>query len=130
MPTPYGANPRPSDNFELYSWFFMRISGLLLVVLALGHVAIMHVFNTVDDINFDFVAQRWGSPFWRVYDMLLLILALVHGSNGLRIIIDDYVRSTGWRIVSLTLLYVVGGIFLVIGAMTILTFHATAFAAG
>ena len=30
-------------GFELWSWLFMRISGLVLLVLAVGHVLIMHV---------------------------------------------------------------------------------------
>ena len=32
-------------SFELYAWVFMRISGVLLVLLVLGHFAIMHVLD-------------------------------------------------------------------------------------
>ena len=35
------------SNFELYSWLFMRISGLLLVVLVLGHLFIMNIPTAV-----------------------------------------------------------------------------------
>ncbi|MCP4892907.1 MAG: succinate dehydrogenase, partial [Actinomycetales bacterium] len=31
------------SNFELYSWLFMRISGLVLVFLVLGHLFIMNM---------------------------------------------------------------------------------------
>ena len=56
-------------------WYFMRISGLLLVILAMGHMLIMHVLVqlTGEEINFAFVTSRWGTPFWRIYDLLLLV---------------------------------------------------------
>ncbi|MBI3989017.1 MAG: succinate dehydrogenase [candidate division NC10 bacterium] len=118
-----GPTPRPAGGFELYTWFFMRVSGLLLLVLALGHLTIMHLINSVDAINYAFVASRYTTPFWRTYDLLLLILALLHGLNGARTIIDDYVRPRGWRLLSLSCLYVLGLIFLTIGSLVILTFH-------
>ena len=34
---------RPVGGFELWSWLFMRISGIVLLVLAVGHTLIMHV---------------------------------------------------------------------------------------
>src|SRR3990172_5615582 len=85
------------SRFELYSWLFMRISGVFLIVLALGHLAIMHIFNNVDTIDYEFVAARFATPFWRIYDLLMLLLALLHGLNGTRTIIDDYIHRQGWR---------------------------------
>ena len=122
----YGR-PRPSgSNLELYSWLFMRVSGLLLVFLALGHLALMHIIHSVEEIDFDFVAARLTGPWglvWRSYDLLLLFLALLHGLNGLRVVIDDYVHSRGWRVFSLSALYVLGFIFLAIGALVLFTFQ-------
>src|SRR3989442_209838 len=55
----YGR-PAPTDSpFELYAWLFMRISGVLLLLLAVGHLCIMHLFNHIDTINYEFVAGRW-----------------------------------------------------------------------
>ncbi|MBW3590906.1 MAG: succinate dehydrogenase, partial [Actinobacteria bacterium] len=86
------------SGFEVWSWFFMRISGIVLLFLVLGHMAIMHVFGGgVERINFEFVAQRWDGLFWRTYDFPLLALALLHGVNGARIVIEDYIRWDGWR---------------------------------
>ncbi len=45
-------------------------------------------------IDFNFVAQRWASPFWQMWDLLLLWLAQLHGGNGMRTIIDDYAART------------------------------------
>ncbi len=96
-----GPTPKPAGGFELFAWFFMRVSGILLLVLALGHLTIMHLINSVDAIDYAFVASRYAAPFWRTYDLLLLILALLHGLNGVRTIIDDYVRPREWRLFSL-----------------------------
>ncbi|MDI3340410.1 MAG: succinate dehydrogenase hydrophobic membrane anchor subunit [Sphaerobacter sp.] len=124
---PRVGRERPnSGNFELYSWYFFRISGLLLILLAITHVVIMHVVNTVDEIDFDFVADRWSSPFWRSFDWLMLVLALLHGLNGARIAIDDYVRPRGWRIFAYSVLWSVAIIFLIIGSIAIVTFNPAA----
>ncbi len=83
----------------------MRVSGLVLLLLAVGHVLIMHVVDEgVDRVDFGFVAARWQSPFWRTWDWALLVLALLHGINGLRIVVQDYVRWPGVRLaVNMTL---------------------------
>jgi succinate dehydrogenase / fumarate reductase membrane anchor subunit len=85
-----GRRPPPSGGFELFAWWFMRASGLALLLLALGHLAIMHLINSVDTIDYAFVAARYLTPFWRVYDGTLLILAILHGFNGWRIVVGDY----------------------------------------
>lgn len=118
----YG-HPRPAGGFELYSWLFMRISGLLLIFLALGHLFIMHILVGIENVDYSFVAQRYATPFWRTYDLLMLLLALFHGLNGARILIDDYVRTPGWRVFWITILYVVALVFTVIGSLIILTFQ-------
>lgn len=121
------ARPARGGGFELFSWYFFRISGLVLIFMAIGHVMIMHVINTVDQIDFAFVADRWNSPFWRVYDMLLLFLALLHGVNGARLSIDDYIHRPGWRVAALSALGLITLVFTVIGAMAILNFDPNAF---
>ena len=93
--SPRTRRKRPSQsgrgtNFEMYAWIFMRMSGLLLVFLVLGHLFIMLLLDDgVQRINFGFVAGRWASPFWRTWDLMQLWLAQLHGTNGLRVIIND-----------------------------------------
>lgn len=125
LPTDYRVGrPAPTENaFELFAWFFMRASGVLLLLLALGHLVVMHLLNNIDLINYEFVARRWMTPFWRSYDWLMLFLALLHGLNGLRTILDDYFRPGGWRVLAMSILYTVGFIFLLIGSLVILTFQ-------
>jgi len=81
------------------------------------------VINSVDDVTFEFVARRYMTPFWRSYDLLMLTLALFHGFNGARILMDDYVHSRGWRVFTYALIGTLTAIFLVIGGLIIVTFQ-------
>ncbi|HMD87156.1 MAG TPA: succinate dehydrogenase [Terriglobia bacterium] len=117
------GKPRPESGLELYAWIFMRISGLALLFLALGHLLIMHIIHNVDHIDFRFVAARYATPFWRTYDLLMLWFAMIHGVNGVRTVLVDYVNPRGWRTVSLASLFVVGFVLLTLGSLAILTFQ-------
>lgn len=120
----YGAKPA-SGGFETFSWYFFRISGVLLIFLVIIHLLIMHVTTDVACTTYQFVAMRYDNPLWRLYDWLLLTLALLHGMNGLRVVIDDYVHERGAR---LTLMSVAGTltlIFFMLGTITLITFQHT-----
>ncbi len=117
------GRPKPDSGLELYAWLFMRISGTVLLFLALGHLAIMHIINNIEVINYTFVAKRYMTPFWRTYDLVRLWLAMVHGVNGIRTLVDDYISSRGWRLASLSSLYVVSFIILALGSLVIFTFQ-------
>ncbi|MGO8732221.1 MAG: succinate dehydrogenase hydrophobic membrane anchor subunit [Terriglobia bacterium] len=117
------GRPRPESGLELYAWMFMRVSGVVLLFLALGHLLIMHIIHNVDNIDFQFVAQRYATPFWRTYDLVMLWLALIHGLNGIRTLVGDYVRPKGWQVATLASLYVFGFILLALGSLTIMTFQ-------
>ncbi len=114
--------PKPSERLEMYAWFYMRVSGLLLIGLVLTHFAIMHLYYGVTRIDFDVVAMRYRTPFWRIYDLAMVLLAVTHGMNGARMILDDYVHPRGWRLAALCATWSVGFFFLAMGAFTILTF--------
>lgn len=111
------------NNFELYSWLFMRLSGLALIVLVLGHLFIMNILDGgVHRINFAFVAGRWSSPFWQFWDLAMLWLAEIHGTNGLRTVINDYARRDATRFWLKVLLYASAVLILALGTFVIFTF--------
>ena len=132
MATPTGQLPKastrgalarkPKSNFETWSWYFMRISGLILLFLALTHFAITHIVNDVVETDAEFVAGRWDNPLWRLFDWSLLALALVHGVNGVRWSIDDYVTVPRRRAGLKALLYTVTGGLFAYGTLVIITY--------
>ncbi len=104
------------SKLERFWWSYMRISGVLIVPLVFGHLAMMHIIQGVFDLTaaghtvvgtnavnvsgtaVEFVAHRWntyvlGIAVWRVYDFALLALVTVHGFNGLRYVFTDYVQN-------------------------------------
>lgn len=117
------GRPLPGRGFEFWWWVFMRISGLVLMVLVIGHVVIMHVVGGgIDRVNFAFVAVRWQNPFWRTWDWLILALAILHGINGLRAITLDYVRRPGVRIAINWLFYITGTVLFALGSIVVFSF--------
>lgn len=121
---------RVMNRAELNIWLFMRISGLLLIVLALGHFFLMHFIYGVENMDFNFIIDRWMDPvlglFWRGYDLALLFFALLHGMFGLRYSIEDYVHHRGLQMVLMGLAVLVEVALLVMGAYVIFTFNPTA----
>ncbi len=110
--------PKRASQLEIWFWSFMRWSGVLIVPLVFGHLAMMHVISGVFDINAAdaaiigtdasniagdgsavvFVGERWnhllaGVAIWRIYDGALLALIVLHGFNGLRYVVNDYAHN-------------------------------------
>ncbi|MEP7054707.1 MAG: succinate dehydrogenase hydrophobic membrane anchor subunit [Actinomycetota bacterium] len=118
------SRARSRSNYELYSWIFMRVSGLLLIILVIGHLLIMNILDGgVQRINFGFVAGRWSSPFWQTWDLLQLWLAELHGTNGLRTIINDYSVKDSTRFWLKALLYTSALVIMALGTLVIFTFN-------
>jgi succinate dehydrogenase / fumarate reductase membrane anchor subunit len=110
-------------NFELYGWLFMRLSGILLVVLVVVHLLIQLVLEGgVSKVSFAFVAGRWASPFWQAWDLIMLWLAMLHGCNGLRTIVNDYAQRDATRMWLKMLLYTATVFTVLLGTLVIFTF--------
>ena len=119
-----GKRPQPQGGYQLYSWYFLRVSGLALIVLALGHLFFTHYVRLPYETNFNFVAGRYAGPFWRTFDLLLLTMALIHGPMmGAQLSIEDYVHRRGARQLAVSALYAVGYTLLVLGLVTVLIFQ-------
>ena len=88
---------RLERNFERTAWLFMRLSGVAMLILAVGHMVIQHVLNSSTNLTLQFVAVQWSSWGWRAYDILLLWMAIPHGIRGLYNILSDYVHNPGAR---------------------------------
>ena len=111
---------------ERYGYLFMRLTGVALLLLAVGHMMIQHVLNDVHNLTLAFVQAQWSSWGWRAYDLLLLIFAISHGFNGLRTVLEDYVHNTTTVRVIRWVLLVILIITILWSAVAIITFDAGA----
>jgi succinate dehydrogenase / fumarate reductase membrane anchor subunit len=111
--------PHP-EGFETIAWKWMRYSGLLLIPLAWGHVLIQDILIGVHAIDLDYVALRWASLGWRVYDFLLLSFAFAHGVNGLRQVLNDYISRDSTRKKTTWMLFGFWLVLSLIGAVAII----------
>ena len=100
----------------------MRVSGVVLIGLIFTHLTVnLMQDGGVKAIDFAFVAGKLANPFWQWFDVTLLWLALIHGSNGMRVIIDDYVYRIGMKRVLLVSLLVSTTTLIVLGTLVIFT---------
>ena len=102
----------------------MRVSGAVLLVMILGHLMVNLVLpeRGVKSIDFAFVAGKWADPFWQVYDGIMLWLALIHGTNGMRTLVNDYSEREWVRKTLNIALWSVAAILLILGTLVITTF--------
>ncbi|MGD8466181.1 MAG: succinate dehydrogenase, hydrophobic membrane anchor protein [Anaerolineae bacterium] len=119
------AQSHRTANLERIAWLFTRISAVVLLVMALFHLLYMHIAMGTDSISFQLIAWRWQFAGWRLFDLVLLIFGWLHGANGMRVVIDDYVHSPAGRIVAQTLLLIVTVTLIVLGSFVVLTFDSS-----
>ena len=121
--TPRSPRSRKGANWEKYGWMYMRLSGAVLVALIFGHLfANLMVGEGIHAIDFAFVGGKWANPFWQIWDGLMLWLALIHGTNGMRTIVNDYVERENIRKALVWALWVICGALIVLGTLVIFTF--------
>jgi succinate dehydrogenase / fumarate reductase membrane anchor subunit len=109
-------------KLDRLAWVFMRVSGFFLVFLIFTHL----IVNVMQDggvhaIDFAFVAGKLADPMWQWFDVSLLWLAVLHGTNGMRTIVDDYVYRIRLKKVLLGGLYGSTALLLVLGTLVIFT---------
>jgi succinate dehydrogenase / fumarate reductase cytochrome b subunit len=138
------------SRVERFWWSFMRVSGVLIVPLVFGHLALMHILQGVFDLQFlqageieelsvvgtnlinqsgtavEFVKHRWdflvgGVAIWRVYDLALLGLVVAHGFNGLRYVLTDYMQNNMLKRTAIYLCVIGAVVLLVMGGGALLS---------
>ncbi len=112
------SRPAPTANqFERAMWSFMRISGFVMIFLVFLHITIMHFINDITAITGQFVYNRFAVlPAWAWIDLAILFFAWLHGLNGLRIVLTDYIRRGTGRKIVLTVMWLFGLAWFVLGA--------------
>lgn len=111
------ARQQSHSNAELNWWIFMRISGLILIFLILGHIYMTFIQVSEADATYIAVVNKLQQPAWKFYDWLILSLSLLHGVNGARYSIEDYVRSRPNRAWVKGIFYTVSALIFTLGTV-------------
>lgn len=122
--SPFARQPRKRGvNWEKWGWIYMRVSGLVLIVLIFGHLFVnLWLGEGVSALNFAFVAGKFTSPFWMVWDVLMLWLALIHGGNGMRTLVNDYATQPLTRGILKWAIFGSVALLIVLGTLVVFTF--------
>ena len=123
VPPRYRRDHPSRTHAEKWSWLFMRASGALLIVLVFTHLFVnLMTGDGISAIDFAFVAGKWANPLWQWWDATMLVLAMIHGSNGIRVLINDYARTSWLRKTLKTALGAAFSLVVVLGSLVIFTF--------
>lgn len=121
--TPRSPRSRKSAKREKLAWLFMRASGVILIFLVFGHLYInLFTGEGIKAIDFAFVAGKWADPFWQVWDTAMLSLALLHGTNGMRTLVNDYSERERTRKILNVSLWTVCILLIILGTLVTTTF--------
>jgi succinate dehydrogenase / fumarate reductase, membrane anchor subunit len=121
--SPQAATRKRGANLEKWGWVYMRASGVLLVVLIFGHLFVnLMVGEGIHGIDFAFVAGKFATPFWQWWDVAMLWLGLIHGANGMRTVVNDYVTAPTVRRILVWALWLSAGFLILLGTLVVFTF--------
>ncbi|WP_246205184.1 succinate dehydrogenase hydrophobic membrane anchor subunit [Agromyces salentinus] len=119
-----GEPRRRGTNLEKWGWIYMRASGVVLLVLIFGHLIVnLMVGEGVKAIDFGFVGGKWADPFWQWWDVTMLWLALIHGANGMRTLVNDYTNPGTTQKVLKGALFAAAAVLIVLGTLVVFTFE-------
>ena len=116
------GRPRPqSGGFELAAWYYMRLSGVALFVLALTHFSVQHFLSDPKDQTASWIfADAWNNALRRGLDWLMLVIVLAHMILGMRTVSMDYLKG-GMRVLILSVLYLAGAFVFMMGTIVVFT---------
>ncbi len=129
MTAPELSQPMPRTRKRMNAtyrwwWVFQRVSGVILVVLIFTHLFVnLMMGDGVSQIDFAFVAGKWAAWYWQVIDFVMLLLAMLHGTNGMSYLINDYARSRRSRAILQAILGIAAVVIIVLGSLVIWTFE-------
>ena len=97
----------------IVEYLILRLTGVMLSVLVLGHFAVTHFVTDVAHDDSAFVARQLSSALWIAWDATMLAAAVAHGAAGVRIALRDLAsgsrRRLEWALAAASLaVFVVG----------------------
>jgi succinate dehydrogenase hydrophobic anchor subunit len=118
--------PHPGWNFEYIMFIFTRISGLAFFLLAiLGMLGALYMgarlhMNVGTVMRWTFFPNPnhvidseipnidpWATGLWQIFQILILFFGGTHGLNGLRVVLEDYIKPQGLQLLIRFLLLII-----------------------
>ena len=110
--------PQVGFSFDYLMFIFTRLSGVIMILLAVGGVAAAFWMgartqldvsalmrwtffpnpNHVVNSDIPDVTLGWATAYWQIMQMLVIFFAGTHGINGLRMILEDYIGASWGRV--------------------------------
>lgn len=109
------------QNKGLLSWFFQRITALILVFGLIVHFIVLH-FMIERPVTMEKVARRLEHPGWIAFDCVLLLACLYHALNGLNSVLLDFKPARTFKNIVYYALWVAGGATAAIGIANLIPF--------
>jgi succinate dehydrogenase / fumarate reductase membrane anchor subunit len=120
---PKSPRSRKGAKWEKWGWLYMRISGAILLFLIFWHlIANLVMGDGISGIDFAFVAGKWANPWVQLMDGTMLWLAMIHGTNGMRTIVNDYAEREWIRKTLNVALWSVCAALIILGTLVVTTF--------
>lgn len=110
-----------SRNSGAKNWYMQRISGIILVIVLVGHYILMHATPDAGH-TYKAVMERLSQPTWKVIDLTFVTLGLWHGLNGTWSVIRDFQIKPMTANVIYTIIILIALAFWFLGINTILSF--------
>ncbi len=105
------------------AWFLQRLTAVVLF-LGLGvHWFVLHYTGHGEGVTYQAVIQRMSSPAWRLAEWVFLLAAIYHAVNGVLAVARDFRLSGAWRLVIVSLFWVLGATAFLLGSLTLLSFN-------
>jgi succinate dehydrogenase / fumarate reductase membrane anchor subunit len=132
--------PQIGFSFEYLMWIFTRISGIILIILAIVGISAAFIMgartqmdvgtlmrwtffpnpNHVISSDIPDVTLGWATAYWQIMQMLVIFFAGTHGINGIRMVIEDYIGASWLRIFLRGLLFLIWLFMLILAVYVIL----------
>ena len=117
------AKAQATGTSELFWWVFMRISGIVLMFLVLGHIYMTFIQQPESiTASYETIVTKLQQPVWKLYDWLIMVLAGLHGVNGARYVMEDYLPNKSSRFWVKAIFYTIVGVIFVWGTIGLYTF--------
>ena len=103
-------------------WISERVTSIALIILGVWLVVSLLL---LPDLNLPTVREWLGAPSGAIPMTLLVIISFIHGLDGMKVVVDDYVHETGNNFALNLILF-----FLAIGGASIALFALARIAFG